>query len=43
MDVLAILLALGLVLLLGPEVISIKRWKKRLLSNEKKDAEASES
>jgi hypothetical protein len=42
-DVVAILLAIGLVLMLGPDVVSLKRWKNRLLSNEKKDAEAPES
>jgi hypothetical protein len=29
-DVLAIIVALGLIVMLGPDVISFKRWKNRL-------------
>jgi hypothetical protein len=39
-DVLAILLAVGLIVLLGPDVIALKRWKKRLTRSLKQDSEA---
>jgi hypothetical protein len=39
-DVLAILLAVGLIVLLGPDVISLKRWKQRLTRSLKEDSEA---
>ena len=41
-DVLAIIAAIGLVVMLGPEVFSMKQWKKRLTrSLKEQDSESS--
>ena len=41
MDVLAIIVAVGLIVMLGPDVLALKQWRKRLSrSLEEQDSQA---